>query len=38
MKIHIIVFCQVAPKGAAPPPQWASTTAAWRRVMSFLSQ
>jgi hypothetical protein len=21
MKIHIIVFCQEAPKGAAPPPQ-----------------
>src|SRR6266581_1027361 len=28
MKIHIIVFCQLAPKGAAPPPQWASITAA----------
>jgi hypothetical protein len=27
MKIHIIVFCQLAPKGAAPPPQWASIVA-----------
>src|SRR5262245_6831229 len=24
MKIHIIVFCQDAPKGETPPPQWAS--------------
>ena len=28
MKIHIIVFCQLAPKGAAPPPQCDSITAA----------
>ena len=27
MKIHIIVFCHVAPKGAAPPPQPASIVA-----------
>ena len=28
MKIHIIVFCQLAPKGAAPPPQCASIVVA----------
>jgi hypothetical protein len=33
MKIHIIVFCQLAPKGDTPPPQPASITATCASVI-----
>src|SRR5262245_31326848 len=36
MKIHIIVFCQLAPNGAAPPPQCDSITAASECSITYL--